>query len=43
MSSFRIRPHFRETVDWDVETAQDQLVNRLRREDSRCVVLSFPD
>jgi hypothetical protein len=42
MSSFRIRPHFRETVDWDVETAQDQLVNRLRREDSRCVVLSFP-
>lgn len=42
MSSFRIRPHFRETVDWDIATAQDQLVSRLRDGGGRCVVMSFP-
>jgi hypothetical protein len=42
MSSFRIRPHIRETVDWNIESAQDQLVSRLRKEGSRCVVMSFP-
>jgi hypothetical protein len=42
MSSFRIRPHFREIVDWNVESAQEELVGRLRQEGRRCVVMSFP-
>jgi hypothetical protein len=42
MSSFRIRPHFRQTVDWEVEKAQEQLVGRLKKEGGRCVVLNFP-
>jgi len=42
MSGFRIRPHFRQTVDWGVEVAQDHLVSRLHKEGGRCVVLNFP-
>ena len=42
MSSFRIRPHFRETVDWNFGSAQEELVARLRQDGSRCVVMSFP-
>ncbi|MFN0130443.1 MAG: hypothetical protein ACKV19_27590 [Verrucomicrobiales bacterium] len=42
MSSFRIRPHIRESVDWDLGTAQERLVERLGRGGSRCVVMNFP-
>jgi len=42
MSSFRIRPHFEETVEWDLESAQQRLVDRLRHDGARCKVMDFP-
>lgn len=42
MSSFRIRPHFEETVEWDVETAQQRLLDGLRQKGARCKVMDFP-
>lgn len=42
MSSFRIRPHFQQTVDLDRDTAQEQIVNRLREAKCGCEVKNFP-
>lgn len=42
MSSFRIRPHFKQIVEWDVDSAQEQLVGKLCSAGGRCVVLNFP-
>jgi hypothetical protein len=42
MSSFRIRPRFTQTVDLDLETAQQRLFVHGNREGSRCEVKSFP-
>jgi hypothetical protein len=42
MSSFRIRPRFTQTVDLDLETAQQRLFAHVNREGSRCEVKNFP-
>jgi len=41
MSSFRIRPHIRQTMDQDMATVQETLAGRLRRPEARCDVKDF--
>jgi len=42
MSSFRVRPRFQQLVPQDLETVQARIAQHLGREDSPCLVKSFP-
>ena len=42
MSSFRVRPRFRQIVDLVADAVQTRLVCHLTREGSRCTVKNFP-
>jgi len=42
MSSFRIRPRFTHVIDLGVDAAREQIVNRVKANQSRCEVKNFP-
>ncbi|MCP5542121.1 MAG: hypothetical protein H7A53_11465 [Akkermansiaceae bacterium] len=42
MSSFRVRPHFRQIVESDATTVQEQIVARLSEAKCGCDVKNFP-
>lgn len=42
MSSFAIRPHFTQTLDFELEEAQARIIEEVERGEDRCEVKNFP-
>ena len=42
MSSFRVRPRFRQVIPLDLETTQQKIVDHITPEQNRCEVKNFP-